>query len=260
MTGRSITSRSKGDRQLRSSSRLRRCCRNAILTVLFVLILRPSLFADEQVIDLSSFTSRISANALPDRWRHLNFSKVNSATSYAVVPDATYGAVIEARSDGAAGALVRSVFIDPRQYPFLTWHWKISKTLPESSLHEKEGDDFPVRLMLSFSNSAKSVAPAAKFEVQDKTLCYVWMANEPIGTRAVNPNYDNVVTIVAADSGEVGSWFGFSRNIVDDYLSAFSEEPGMITGVALMTDSDNTGARVTAWYGPISLHGSAPDN
>lgn len=253
MTGRSITSRS-------SASRLRRCCRGAVLAAIHVLILSSSAWADEQVIDLSSFTSRASEKELPAHWRHLNFPNTHPRTSYAVVRDAIHGPVIEARSDGAAGAIVRSISIDPRRYPVLTWHWKISRTLPESSLHLKEGDDFPVRLMVSFGNGTEIGNSAAKSGFPAKTLCYVWTANEPVGTLAVNPHHDQVITIVAADSSTAGSWLGFSRNVVDDYLAAFSEEPGMITGIALMTDSDNTGARVTAWYGPISLSGSAPEN
>jgi hypothetical protein len=41
------------------------------------------------------------------------------------------------------------------------------------------------------------------------------------------------------------------RNIVEDYRKAFGEEPPMISGVAIMTDTDNTGESVTAYYGDI---------
>ncbi len=215
-----------------------------------------SAIADDQMIDLSDFQARISENGLPGHWRHLNFSKIDPTTRYEVVPDATHGTVIEARSDGAAGAMVRSVWIDPRHYPVLTWSWKISTTLSKSSLDDIEGDDFPVRLMVAFDSDTRNGTPASLSGFQSKTLCYVWMEHEPVNTIAVNPSHDHVVTIVAANSSDVGSWRDFWRNIVDDYRAAFSEEPGMIIGVALMTDSDNTGAHVTAWYGPISLYAS----
>ena len=35
-----------------------------------------------------------------------------------------------------------------------------------------------------------------------------------------------------------------------DWLSS---EPGALTGIALMTDTDNTQSKATAWYGPVSL-------
>ncbi len=40
-----------------------------------------------------------------------------------------------------------------------------------------------------------------------------------------------------------------SRNA--DYKKAFGREPTRISGVAIMTDSDNTGESARAWYGDI---------
>jgi Protein of unknown function (DUF3047) len=43
------------------------------------------------------------------------------------------------------------------------------------------------------------------------------------------------------------------RNVLDDYRRAFGEEPPPIAGVAVMTDTDDTGASATAWFGDIVL-------
>ena len=37
----------------------------------------------------------------------------------------------------------------------------------------------------------------------------------------------------------------------EDYKKAFGEEPTMISGVAIMTDTDNTRESAVAWYGDI---------
>ncbi len=44
-----------------------------------------------------------------------------------------------------------------------------------------------------------------------------------------------------------------SRNLYDDYRHAFGEEPGNLTGIGVLTDTDNTGESVEAWYGDIRL-------
>ena len=51
------------------------------------------------------------------------------------------------------------------------------------------------------------------------------------------------------------------RNIHEDYKQAFGEEPPMISGVAIMTDTDNTGESAIAWYGDITFSNTqnAPD-
>jgi len=41
------------------------------------------------------------------------------------------------------------------------------------------------------------------------------------------------------------------RNVYEDYKRAFREEPPKISGVAIMTDTDNTGESATAYYGDI---------
>jgi hypothetical protein len=41
------------------------------------------------------------------------------------------------------------------------------------------------------------------------------------------------------------------RNIYEDYKKAFGQEPPMISGVAIMTDTDNTGESAIAYYGDI---------
>jgi hypothetical protein len=38
---------------------------------------------------------------------------------------------------------------------------------------------------------------------------------------------------------------------VADYRAAFGEDPPPINGVAIMTDTDNTGESATAYYGDI---------
>ena len=39
-----------------------------------------------------------------------------------------------------------------------------------------------------------------------------------------------------------------------DYREAFGEEPPPVVGIAIMSDSDNTGEKATAWYGDILLN------
>ena len=49
----------------------------------------------------------------------------------------------------------------------------------------------------------------------------------------------------------VRQWLTEMRNIHEDYKQAFGEEPPMISGVAIMTDTDNTRETAIAWYGDI---------
>ncbi len=60
--------------------------------------------------------------------------------------------------------------------------------------------------------------------------------------------------IVVESGGEkLDQWVNEERNIHEDYIKAFGEEPPLISGVAIMTDTDNTGESATAYYGDIQF-------
>ena len=201
-----------------------------------------------ETVDLSGWTE-VEGATLPDHWQPLKFPSISGTTSYKVVLDPSYGPVIRAQSSAGAGGIARSIAVDPRRYQILNWSWKIDNTLSGSSLLHPNGDDFPARLMISFKTES-----SARTAQRDNILCYVWATDESIGTIAVNPIHSHIRTVVAASgSDQRGTWLEMSRNIVDDYQQAFSKEPGAITGVALMTDTDNTESQALAWYGPVWL-------
>ena len=61
--------------------------------------------------------------------------------------------------------------------------------------------------------------------------------------------------MIVAESGEeqVGRWLDEERNVYEDYKKAFREEPLLVNGVAIMTDTDNTGERAIAYCGDIAF-------
>jgi len=63
-------------------------------------------------------------------------------------------------------------------------------------------------------------------------------------------NKDGVVDY-RYDEARLNQWLNEERNVYEDYKKAFGEESPMISGIAIMTDTDNTGESATAYYGDI---------
>ena len=153
--------------------------------------------------------------------------------------------VLRAESRQAASGLIRKIDINPAESPILRWSWKIDHTLTRENAHSKEGDDFAARVYVIFPG---------RFFWQTRAINYVWSARLPQGT--VLPNaYTNNTMIVAVESGEgrVRQWVSEERNIAEDFRKFFGEDPPRLGGVAVMTDTDNTGEEAVAWYGDIVL-------
>ena len=85
-------------------------------------------------------------------------------------------------------------------------------------------------------------------------LNYIWENKAPVGTIVSNPFIARVkMIVVESGAARLNQWLRYERNIVDDYRKAFGEDPPAISGIAIMTDTDNTGESAVAWYGNIEL-------
>ncbi len=213
------------------------------------------------ILEVGKFSASQVGSLLPDGWKPLTFKKILKHTSYEVVKDGDVP-IVKAVSDASASGLIKPVTIDPKEYPVVRWRWKIDNVLKGSDVALKEGDDFPARLYItfayesdkvSFSKMLKYKAGRALFgDIPIAALNYIWETRTPVGTIVENAYTDFAkMVIVESGSQKVGMWIDEERNIYDDYKKAFGEEPPMINGVAIMSDTDNTKERATAYYGDI---------
>jgi hypothetical protein len=209
--------------------------------------------------------SGAAPDTLPVGWRGLNFPAKNAHTLYRVVPDAEHGRGIESHAIRSASGHNSTLSVDPREWPVLRWRWKTSRLVAGSDLTKKSGDDYPARIYVAFAHDPGRLsflerawyAAARLFYGEyppQAGLNYVWDGKAPAGTIAPNA-YTARVRMIVVESGprRLGEWIAYERNIADDYRTAFGEEPPAVSGVAIMTDTDNTGESVTSWYGDITL-------
>lgn len=135
---------------------------------------------------------------------------------------------------------------------------------------ERPGDDFAARVYVTFRYDPKraDALMRAKYALAKKIhgaypphagLAYVWSSSEAVGATWPNPFTDRV-QMVAVRSGpaQAGAWVSEERDIFADYRAVFGEDPPPLEGVALMTDTDQTGSEAKAWYADVTLAPSAP--
>ena len=241
----------------------------SVLMLALHLIGPVSLVAEAPgVIEVAKFSSGTVGQAMPDGWKPLTFKKIPRQTIYELVKDGE-SVVVKAMSDASASGLTKEVRIDPKEYPIIRWRWRVENLLKRSDVNRKDGDDYPARLYVtfeydpektSFSKKLKYKAGRAIFgEIPIGALNYIWETKTRIGTIVENA-YTNFAQMIVVESGpqKVGAWVDEERNIYEDYKRAFGEEPPMINGVAIMTDTDNTKDVATAYYGDIVFQKSVP--
>ncbi len=173
--------------------------------------------------------------------------------------------IIIATSNNAISTVTTPITGDPNVFQYLEWEWKIESVLEKGDLTKKDGDDFAARVYVTFDYDPSNLGfrermrytlykTFTSFEIPLRSLNYIWANKADVGTTAESP-FTNWVQYVVVQSGneKAGRWFTEKRNILDDYREVFGEDPPPISGITIMTDSDNTGESTRAYFGKITL-------
>jgi hypothetical protein len=213
-------------------------------------------------IEVGKFSAEPEGSLTPMGWKSWTFKKIERHTTYVTVRE-DGNVVVRAEASASASGLIREVKVDPKEYPVLAWRWKVSNAYTKGDVSRKEGDDYPARMYVAFDydpqrlgfvDRAKHAAVKLLYGEAPplRVINYIWESKAPKDTITSSAYTDWVKMIVVESGNELSNrWIDEQRNILEDYRKAFGEEPSTITGIAIMTDADNTGEAATAWYGDI---------
>ena len=235
-----------------------------LLFVIALLLVFPSRLQPQSsdVIEVGKFSAEDAGDALPAGWKPLTFRNIDKHTLYRLVKDGDT-TVVRAESKASASGLIRDMTINLKEYPFMQWRWKVENILTKGDVHRKEGDDYPARIYVAFEYDPGKLGLFEKAEYHLAKLLYgqypplgaisyIWESREPVGSVVPNPFTGRVKMIVVESGTEnLNRWVREERNVYEDYKKAFGEDPPVISGVAIMTDTDNTGESAAASYGDI---------
>lgn len=177
---------------------------------------------------------------------------------------------VAARSERAASLWRRKFDVQPQALGDVSFSWWVQQAVHDGSVADVDREDATVRIVFAFGGDTTRLPRRTRmmFEMAEAltgeappyaTLMYVWDGRAAVGSVVVNPRSDRIRKIVV-DSGATGlrQWRDHRRDLVADFRAAFGEDPGPLQAIAVMTDTDNTGTRAEAWYGPITLHDRKP--
>lgn len=156
--------------------------------------------------------------------------------NYKVIHEPTTGDYIRGVANAAASGIYYEIKYDPKVRPWLSWKWKIER-FPKKTLQQ---NDFAARVYVIF--------PANTF-IFSRCIQYVWDDQLSEGTITKSPLSSRIKVIVARNGKKEG-WVQEERNVFQDYLQVFNEEPedfdDKVGAIAFMTDTDDTKSRSIA--------------
>jgi hypothetical protein len=195
-------------------------------------------------------------------WAHLPLSKMKRDTAYSVAQKDGH-TVLRGVADRSASLYV-ALFKPAMAVPAgIDWRWKTVALVQDADNRDKDREDAPLRVIVGFDGD-KATLPAeeqTRFrrartltgrDAPYATLMYIWSDHVPVNTVIPSAHTGQVKMLVVASGPKgLGSWQSVHRNLAADYRRAFGAAPGHMLGVAVMTDTDNTGARAVGEYADI---------
>ena len=213
------------------------------------------------------FSDTAPGQLLPSGWKAHAMSRHHAAARMAIARDGSDD-VFTIDADHASGAIAHVLSVPAATS--LSWRWKVNHSVANADLSQKSGDDFAARVYVFFDvpRARLSWLQRMKLDLASRsvghamptaTLCYVWDNRHPVGTIAPSA-YSDLVRMIVLQSGNThaGAWQLQRRDLAADFRAAFGRAAPRVTGVALATDTDNTGAHVEARFGDLTLSSVAP--
>lgn len=186
---------------------------------------------------------RLPAEGVPQGWEVREFSGRATLGLVRAEP----GVVLRLRSEQTSFALYRDVIVDLREYPVLSWQWKVTRLPKHGDVRHEPTDDQAAQVYVVFP---RWPSPRTRSDV----IGYVWDTTAPAGTRLVSPKAPNV-RIIVAESGSraLGQWQRQRRNVHDDYVALFGRRPPRVGTIAVMIDTNDTGGTAEALIGNLEF-------
>jgi hypothetical protein len=195
-------------------------------------------------------------------WSHLPLSKLKRDTVYTLA-QADGRTVLRAAADGSASAYAALLKPSVAAPVALSWRWKTGALVPGADNRDKSREDAPLRVMVAFDGDSSTLPEAEKKRARRAKqlsgkdlpyalLMYIWSDLVAVETLIPSAHSSRVkMLVVASGANGLGAWQAVRRDIAADYRRAFGAEPGPVTAVGVMTDTDNTGAKAAGEYADL---------
>jgi len=185
--------------------------------------------------------ARLPSDGVPPGWTLKEF--VGHAAIELVRSDGRLAARLH--SERASFAIHRDVVVELREFPYLSWTWKVTRLPAGGDVREAARDDQAAQLYVIFP---RWPSPRTASDV----IGYVWDSRAPAGTRIKHPRADNVrIVVVESGPARLSEWRTYERNVAADYKALFGRQPPRVGKLAVMVDSNDTRGEAEALFGDL---------
>jgi len=190
---------------------------------------------------VADFSSGTTGKGTPVGWQ---LNEKSGRADFQVVSSEGVPA-LNLRSRQTSFSFQKQIDIDTRQYPMLTWRWKVTALPARGDFRNSSRDDQAAQLFVAFSRT--------------KAIVYIWDSTAPEGTvgeAAAPPFVDIKAIVVRSGPDKTGRWITEKRNIFRDFLLVFGQEPPHVRGIRIQINSQHTRSSAESYFADVSFRNS----
>ncbi len=174
---------------------------------------------------------------------------------------------VEAHAVKSMALLARPLEIDLAKTPVLCWRWRIDAPLKNADMTTRAGDDYAARVYLSFAVPPETLGLGTRLalglaralhgsQVPDAAINYIWDNRHAVGTWQANAYSDRTrMRVLRSGAADAGRWVDERRDVAADFRHAFGHAPARLSGLAIASDTDNTGEEARAGFADFRFVG-----
>ena len=203
---------------------------NFYLSLLFI-VLFSNISLSENLI-VFSFTE--------EELKTLKVKKVKGETTW-ILGSNQNGNFIKAEAEGKGSGLGKEIKIDLTKTPIINITWKVEKNLPGIVENSKKGHDYAARVFVIIKTGATALS--------NRAINYVFSSNNDKGENWPSPyTKKSIDYVLSTTKDELDTWVTVKSNVKEDFMRLHGLEITDISGVAIMTDTDNSKLKAVSYY------------
>jgi hypothetical protein len=151
------------------------------------------------------------------------------------------GNFIKAEAEGKGSGLGKEVLIDLLKTPFINITWKVEKNLYGIVENSKRGHDYAARVFV--------IKKTGSTALSNRAINYVFSSNNEVGKNWPSPyTKKSIDYVLSSTKNNSNTWVTVKANVKEDFMRLHGIEVSDISGVAIMTDTDNSKLKAISYY------------
>ena len=204
--------------------------KNFLKVLSFIFLCSSNVIAEQ--ISVFDFTE--------DEFKTLKVKKVKGETTWNLGSNVN-GNFIKAEAEGKGSGLGKEVKINLLKTPFINITWKVEKDLSGIVENSKKGHDYAARVFV--------IKKTGSTPLSNRAINYVFSSNNDVGENWPSPyTKKSIDYILSSTKDNLNTWVTVKANVKEDFMRLLGIDVSDISGVAIMTDTDNSKLKAISYY------------